>query len=42
MEWNRNDDVITNEIQLYNDTQIVEILKFNGRTYRKTYNINVR
>lgn len=42
VEWNRNDDVITNEIQLYNDTQIVEILKFNGRTYRKTYNINVR
>ena len=42
VEWNKNDDVVTNEIQLYSDTQIVEILKFNGRTYRKTYNIKVR
>lgn len=42
VEWNKNDEVITNEIQLYTNTQIVEILKFNGRTYRKTYNIKVR
>ena len=42
VEWNRNDEILTNEIQLYTNTQIVEILKFNGRIYRKTYNIKVR
>lgn len=42
LEWNRNDRVINNNQQVFEDTQITSVLKFNGRTYRKTYNIKVR
>ena len=42
LEWNRNDNKISNTQQIYEDTQITSVLKFNGRTYRKTYNIKVK
>ena len=42
IEWNKNESAVSDSIQIYEDTQITAVLKFNGRTYRKTYNIKVK
>ena len=42
IEWTKNESAVNNSIQIYEDTQIAAVLKFNGRTYKKTYNIKVK
>lgn len=42
VEWLKNNEALPYEEQFYNDTQIVGVLKYNNRVYRKTYNIKVK